>query len=186
VSKLIYSVITSLDGFVADEAGKFEWAEPDESVHSFINDLERSVGTYLYGRRMYEVMSWWETTGDSGEGPRHIEEFAHLWRAADKVVYSSTLSTVSTARTRVERDFHAESIRTLKAESDSDISIGGPTLAAAAIAAGLVEEYQLFVAPVIVGGGLKAFSDGVREDVELLGERRFEAGFVYLNYRSRR
>lgn len=186
MSKLIYSVIASLDGFVADEAGTFDWAEPDQSVHSFINDLERSVGTYLYGRRMYEVMSWWETTGDLGEVPRHIEEFAHLWRAADKVVYSSTLSTVSTARTRIERDFDPEAIRTLKAESERDISIGGPTLAAAAIAAGLVDEYQLFVAPVIVGGGLKAFSGGVRQDLELLGERRFEAGFVYLDYRSRR
>jgi len=150
MSKLIYSMIASLDGYVADESGNFGWAEPDASVHAFINDLERSVGTYLYGRRMYEVMSWWETLGDLSELPPHIADFATLWRAADKVVYSSTLSGISTSRTRIERDFDVAAVQRMKAESERDISIGGPTLASAAMAAGLVDEYQLFVAPVIV------------------------------------
>jgi len=178
VSKLIYSAIASLDGYVADEAGSFAWAEPDASVHSFINDLERSVGTYLYGRRMYEVMSWWETIDASGDVPPHIEDFARLWGSARKVVYSSTLSEVSTSRTRIERDFDAVAITRMKSEAERDISIGGPTLASAAIAAGLVDEFQLFIAPVIVSGGLRAFSGGAAQGVELIGERRFDNGFV--------
>jgi dihydrofolate reductase len=186
MSKLIYSMIASLDGYVADESGSFGWAEPDASVHSFINDLERSVGTYLCGRRMYEVMSWWETVGDVSDIPPHIQDFARLWCAADKVVYSSTLDGVSSARTRIEREFKAAAAERMKAESARDISIGGPTLASAAIAAGLVDEYQLFLAPVIVGGGLRAFLGGASQDLELLGERRFDNGFVYLNYGLRR
>jgi dihydrofolate reductase len=186
VSKLIYSMIASLDGYVADESGRFDWAEPDESVHSFINDLERSVGTYLIGRRMYEVMSWWETTGEATELPPHIADFAKLWREADKVVYSATLSDVSTAQTRIERHFDPDAVRAMKAGSERNISIGGPTLASAAIAAGLVDEYQFFVSPVIVGGGLRAFLDGAGQDLELLGERRFDNGFVYLRYGPRR
>jgi len=186
VSKLIYSMIASLDGFVADESGRFDWAEPDESVHSFINDLERSVGTYLLGRRMYGVMSWWEAIGESSELPPHIADFTKLWREADKVVYSATLSDVSTSQTRIERHFDPDAVRAMKAGSERDISIGGPTLASAAIAAGLVDEYQLFVSPVIVGGGLRAFLDVPGQDLELLGERRFDNGFVYLRYRTRR
>ncbi len=186
MSKLIYSMIASLDGYVADESGDFSWAEPDAPVHSFINDLERSVGTYLYGRRMYEVMSWWESIGGAGEQPRHIEDFAQVWRGTDKVVYSSTLAVVSSARTRIEREFDAAAVERIKAESERDISIGGPTLASAAIAAGLVDEYQLFIAPVIVGGGLRAFLGGAGRDLELLGEHRFDNGFVYLDYGRRR
>ncbi len=186
MGKLIYSMIASLEGYVADESGNFRWAEPDPSVHAFINDLERSVGTYLYGRRMYEVMSWWETVGDSSDVPPHIQDFAHLWRAADKVVYSSTLSRVTTSRTLLEREFDVVAVQRLKAESRGDISVGGPTLASAAIAAGLVDEYQLFIAPVIVGGGLRAFPAGVSQDLDLIGERRFDNGFEYLDYGVRR
>jgi len=185
VSKLIYTMIASLDGYVADESGDFGWAEPDASVHAFINDLERSVGTYLCGRRMYEVMSWWETVGDLSHVPPHIQDFAKLWRAADKVVYSSTLSDTSTSQTRIERDFDVAAVERMKSEAERDISIGGPTLASAAIAAGLVDEYQLYVAPVIVGGGLRVFLGGASQDLELLGERRFDNGFVYLSYRLR-
>lgn len=186
MSKLIYSMIASLDGYVADESGDFRWAEPDAAVHSFINDLERSVGTYLCGRRMYEVMSWWETVGEASDIPPYIEDFAELWRAADKVVYSTTFAAVSSARTRIERELDAAAVQRMKAEAERDISIGGPTLASTAIAAGLVDEYRLFIAPVIVGGGLRAFLSGAREDLELLGERRFESGFVYLHYGLRR
>lgn len=182
MSKLIYSVIASVDGYVADPSGDFSWAEPDASVHSFINDLERSVGTYLLGRRMYEVMSWWETIDGPGDLPPHIEEFARLWRSADKVVYSSVLSKASTSRTRIERDFDVAAIERLKSESERDISIGGPTLASAAIAAGLVDEFQLYVSPVIVGGGLRAFPGEAGHELELLGERRFDSGFVFLDY----
>ena len=186
MGKLIYSMIVSLDGYVADDSGNFDWAEPDASLHSFINDLERSVGTYLYGRRMYEVMSWWESVGDTNDIRPHIQDFAKLWCAADKVIYSATLAAVSTASTRIEREFDTAAVAKMRAESERDISIGGPTLATAAIAAGLVDEYQLYIAPVIVGSGLRAFLGGARQDLELLGERRFESGFVYLNYGLRR
>jgi dihydrofolate reductase len=185
VSKLIYSMIASLDGYVADEAGDFSWAEPDETVHAFINDLERSVGTYLLGRRMYDVMSWWDTVGGLSDVPPYIQEFARLWRAADKVVYSSTLSDVSTPGARVERGFDVAAVERMKSESERDISIGGPTLASAAIVAGLVDEFQLFIAPVIVGGGLRAFLGGTSPSLELLGERRFDNGFVFLDYARR-
>lgn len=185
MGKLIYSVIESLDGYVADESGNFGWAEPDESVHSFINDLQRPLGTYLYGRRMYEVMAAWDTIGAVGDQPPFIEDFARVWRAADKVVYSSTLSRVSTDRTRIERGFDAVTVQRMKAESKRDMSIGGPKLAAAVIEAGLVDEYQLFVVPVIVGGGTPAFHGGIRLELELIGERRFDSGVVYLDYRSR-
>ncbi len=180
---LIYSAIASLDGYVADESGSFDWAQPDEPVHSFINSRERSVGTYLLGRRMYEVMSWWETTDDAVDLPPYIEEFAEIWRAADKVVYSSTLSQPSTSRTRIGREFDPSAIERMKAESERDISIGGPTLAAAAIDAGLVDRFQLYIAPVIVGGGLRALLGGAGQQLELQGQRRFESGFVFLDYR---
>jgi dihydrofolate reductase len=183
MAKLIFSAIESLDGYVADEDGGFDWAEPDESVHTFVNDLERPVGTYLYGRRMYEVMVAWETLGGLGDQPSFIEDFARTWRAANKIVFSTTLDAPSSSRTRIERDFDPEAIRRMKAETVGDISVGGPSLAAQAIAAGLVDEYQLFVAPVAVGGGTRSLPAGLRLSLELKDERRFDNGMVYLNYR---
>lgn len=185
MARLIYSTLESLDGYVADEDGGFDWAMPDESVHVFFNELERSVGTYLYGRRMYEVMAVWETLDTSGEAPPYIEDYAAIWRAADKIVYSTTLERVATPRTRIARTFDPEEVRRLKATSARDISIGGPTLAAQAILAGLVDEYQLVVASVMVGGGTRSLPDGVRLDLELVSERRFQNGMVYLAYRPR-
>jgi len=182
MARLIYGAITSLDGYVADEAGRFEWAEPDETVHRFIGDLEQSVGAYLYGRRMYDVMAAWETLGDDPAHPAYIRDFARTWRAADKVVYSTTLKEPFTARTRIERAFDADAVRRMKAESTSDISIGGPTLAAHAIAAGLVDEYQVFVAPVVLGNGLRFLPDRSRIDLTLLDERRFPNGMVFIRY----
>jgi dihydrofolate reductase len=184
VAKLIYSAITSLDGYVADENGNFDWAAPDEDVHRFLNDLERPVGTYLYGRRMYETMVSWQVLDFSG-APPFVRDFAEIWRAADKVVYSTTLEAVSTARTRLERAFDPDAVRGMKAQAGRDISVGGPELAAQAIAAGLVDEYQLFLAPAVVGGGKRWLPDHVRLDLELLDERRFESGVVFLRYRPR-
>ena len=172
---LIYSAIASLDGYIEDAHGKFDWAAPDEEVHAFINELERPVGTYLYGRRMYETMVAWETI-DS-------HPYAEIWRAAEKIVYSRTLESVASAKTRIEREFDPEAVRRLKEEGD--VSVGGPTLAAEAIRAGLVDEYHLFLAPVLVGAGKRAFPDGIREELELLDERRFKSGFVYLRCRER-
>jgi dihydrofolate reductase len=183
MAKLIYSAITSLDGYVADEKGNFDWAAPDEEVHSFVNDLERPVGTYLYGRRMYEVMVYWETAHTLADQPRVIRDFAEIWQAADKIVYSRTLETAGSARTRIERDFDPETVRRLKASAGRDITVGGPDLAAQAIRAGLVDEFQLFVAAVVVGGGKRALPDNVRLKLELLDERRFGSGVVYVHYR---
>ena len=180
MAKLIYSAITSLDGYVADEDGNFDWAAPDEEVHSFVNDLERPVGTYLYGRRMYEVMVFWETAADQAP---FIQDFAKIWQAADKIVYSRTLETASSARTRIERDFDPEAVRQLKASARRDLTVGGPDLAAQAIKAGLVDEYQLFVTPVVVGGGKRSLPDGIRLKLELIDERRFGSGVVHLHYR---
>ena len=184
MANLIYSAITSLDGFVADEDGNFDWAAPDEEVHAFVNDLERPVGTYLYGRRMYDVMAYWETAHTVPDQPPFVEDFAAIWQAADKIVYSRTLDTVSSARTRIEREFDPEAVRQLKARAVRDITVGGPDLAAQAIKAGLVDEYHLFVTPVVVGGGKKSLPDGVRMTLELLDERRFGNGVVYLHYRT--
>ena len=181
MAKLIYSAIASLDGYVADEDGKFDWAAPGEEVHSFINDLERPVGTYLYGRRMYEVMAVWETLADDAPAMR---DFAQIWQAADKVVYSRTLEAVSSARTRLERDFDPEAIRQLKSAAARDIGVGGSELAGQAIRAGLVDEIQLFLTPILVGGGTPALPDDVRVKLELLDERRFADGVVYLHYRA--
>lgn len=183
MAKLIYSAITSLDGYVADEDGNFDWAEPDEEVHTFVNDLERRVGTHLYGRRLYEVMVAWETMSLVDEPP-FMQDFAEIWRAADKIVYSKTLETVSSARTRIERDFDPEAVRQLKAPAGRDLLVGGPDLAAQAIRAGLVDELHLFVAPVVVGGGRQSLPDEVRMKLELLDERRFGSGVVYLHYRT--
>jgi len=185
VAKLIYSAITSLDGYVADEHGNFDWAAPDEEVHRFVNDLERPVGTYLYGRRMYEVMSYWETAHTLADQSPVARDFAAIWQGADKIVYSKTLEDTSSVRTRIERDFEPEAIRQLKASAERDLTVGGPDLAAQAIKAGLVDEYQLFLTPIMVGGGKKALPDNVRGELELLDERRFTNGTVYLRYRSR-
>ncbi len=184
MAKLIYSAITSLDGYVADEAGKFDWAEPDEEVHRLVNDLEPPVGTYLYGRRMYEVMAYWETAHALPDQPPFVRDFAEIWQGADKIVYSKTLEAAATARTRIERDFDPETVRQLKASAERDITVGGPDLAAQAFRAGLVDELQLFVAPVMVGGGKRSLPDHVRLRLELLDERRFGSGVVYLRYRT--
>jgi dihydrofolate reductase len=185
VARLIYSAIASLDGYVADKYGNFDWAAPDDEVHSFVNDLERKVRTYLYGRRMYEVMRYWETAQAPADRPPVEMDYARIWRSADKVVYSKTLRAVSSAKTRIERDFDPEVVRRMKAQSVSDMSIGGPDLAAQAIKAGLVDECHLFVAPIVVGGGKRSLPDDVRLDLELLDERSFEGGVVYLHYRAR-
>lgn len=185
MASLTYSAIASLDGYVADEDGRFDWAEPDPEVHAFINDLERPVGTYLYGRRMYEVMLWWETAHTRPDQPPVIRDFAEIWQATDKIVYSTTLETVSTARTRLEGDFDPASVGRLKASADRDIAVGGPDLAAQAIKAGLVDDWHLFVTPVLVGGGLAWLPDDIRVHLELLDERRFDSGMVYLHYRTR-
>jgi dihydrofolate reductase len=184
MAKLIYSAIASLDGYVADEDGNFDWAEPDKEVHSFVNDLERPFGTYLYGRRLYEVMVAWETMPLAGQPP-FIRDFAAIWRAADKIVYSKTLEAVSSARTRIERDFDPEAVRQMKAAAGRDITVGGPELAAQAFKAGLVDECHLLVAPIVVGGGKQALPNSIRLKLELLDERRFGNGVVHLHYRTR-
>ncbi|HMJ95333.1 MAG TPA: dihydrofolate reductase family protein [Thermoleophilaceae bacterium] len=185
MAKLIYSAISSLDGYVADEDGNFDWAAPGEEVHSFINDLERSVGTYLYGRRMYETMVFWETADTVADEPRAGHDFAAIWQAADKVVYSKTLEAVSSARTTLERAFDPEAVRRMKAAAGHDLGVGGAELAAQAINAGLVDEYHLFLTPVVVGGGTPSLPDNARVELELLDERRFGNGIVHLHYRTR-
>jgi dihydrofolate reductase len=184
MASLIYSAIASLDGYVADEDGKFDWAEPDEEVHTFINELERPVGTYLLGRRMYEVLAYWENPPALAENVPFVREFAKIWQTADKVVYSKTLEDVSTARTRIERQFDPAAIRQLKAQSERNIGIGGPDLAAQAIRAMLVDEYHMFVVPVVVGGGTLSMPGNTRIKLELLDERRFGNGTVFLHYRT--
>lgn len=185
MAKLIYSAITSLDGYVADEKGNFDWAEPNEDVHTFVNDLERQVGTYLYGRGMYEVMVAWATM-PLVDQPPHVQDYAEIWRATDKIVYSRTLKSISSARTRIERHFDAEAVRRMKAQGKRDISVGGPDLAAQAFEAGLVDECHLFLAPVVVGGGKRSLPSRVRLKLELMDERRFDNGVVHLHYRIKR
>ncbi|HEX6743835.1 MAG TPA: dihydrofolate reductase family protein [Solirubrobacteraceae bacterium] len=184
MAKLIYLTIASLDGYVADEDGKFDWAVPDEEVHAFVNDLARPIGTELYGRRLYEVMIGWETMHTLPDQTPETLDFAAIWQAAEKVVYSRTLKTVSSARTRIEPEFDPEAIRRMKAEAERDISIGGATLAAEAIRAGLVDELHVIANPIVVGGGLPSLPGGVRWELELLDERRFANGAVYLRYRT--
>jgi dihydrofolate reductase len=183
MAKLIYTGITSLDGYVADAEGSFDWSMPDEEVHAFVNDLERPVGTYLYGRRMYEAMVAWEHL-DVADQPPFMREYAQLWRAADKIVYSTTLEAASSGRTRIEREFDPDAIRRMKA-TGRDISVGGTEIAAQAIRAGLVDECRLFLSPITVGGGTRFLPAGVRVALELLDERRFGNGVVYLRYRTR-
>jgi dihydrofolate reductase len=180
MASLTYVAIASLDGYVEDVQGKFDWVAPDEEVHGFVNDLERPVGTYLYGRRMYETMVYWETGDDR---PLVFQDYAEIWRAAEKVVYSRTLQTASSEKTRIEREFDAAAIMRLKESSRSDIAIGGANLAGQAIAEGLVDECHLFLGPVLVGGGKRALPAGVHAELELLDERRFRSGVVYLRYR---
>jgi len=182
VATLIYTAIASLDGYVNDESGNFDWAAPDEEVHAFVNDLERPIGTYLYGRKLYETMVAWESM-DLDKQPSVIRDYAEIWRAADKVVFSKTLEKPASERTRIERVFDPVSIEGMKEESARDLSIGGPHLAAEAIRAGLVDEYRLFLAPVVIGGGTASLPDDVRLDLELIDERRFGSGVVHLHYR---
>lgn len=182
MARLVYAGITSLDGYTVDAEGSFAWAEPDEEVHGFVNDLERRVGTYLYGRRLYETMRVWQTVSDDA-GPEVARDFARVWREADKVVYSRTLGEVSTPRTLLERDFDPAVVRALVDAADRDVSVGGATLAASALRAGIVDELHQFLHPVVVGGGTPYLPEGVRLDLELLDERRFKSGVVHLHHR---
>jgi dihydrofolate reductase len=183
MADLIYAALASLDGYIEDEDRKFDWAKPDEEVHSFVNELERGVGTYLYGRRLYETLAVWETL-PLDEQPGYIRDYAELWRDSDKIVYSRTLDAPSTSRTRIERDFDADAVRRLKDEAERDLAVGGAELAGQALRAGLVDELHLLLAPVVVGGGKRALPDDVRLPLELVGERRFDSGFVHLHYRT--
>ena len=184
MAKLIYTSIASLDGYVADADGNFDWAEPDEEVHRFVNDLDRPVGTFLLGRRMYEVLVTWETL-QTADRPPFIQGFRDIWLAADKIVYSKTLAAPSSARTRIVRNFDADEVRRMKASAERDLTVGGPDLAAQAIKAGLVDECHVFMAPIVVGGGTRFIPDDVRLELELMDERRFGGGMVHLHYRTR-
>ena len=185
MARLIYSALTSLDGYVADESGDFNWAAPDPEVLAFVNDLERPIGTHLYGRRMYETMVYWETASAGGDQSAESRDFAQIWRAAQKIVYSRTLTAPSSERTRIEREFDPGAIRQLKESSGTDITVSGAGLAGQAIAAGLVDECHLLLSPILVGGGKSALPADVRVQLELLDERRFRAGVVYLHYAVR-
>jgi dihydrofolate reductase len=185
MAELIFSAITSLDGYVEDETGNFDWAAPADDVLSFLNDLERPIGTYLYGRRMYETMVYWETVDVPQDQSPVIWDWTQLWRAADKVVYSRSLETASSARTRIEPNFDPGAVQAMKNRSERDLTIGGPDLAAQAFRAGLVDHCQLFLTPVLVGGGKPALPKDVRLDLDLVSERRFDSGVVFLDYRLR-
>jgi len=193
MAKLIYMINASLDGYIECPDGRFDWSEPDEEVHAFINDLARPVGTYLYGRRIYEVMSVWESDDvlegayaeQGAEVSPATRDYAGIWRAAEKVVYSRTLEEVTTEKTRLKREFDPEEVRRLKASAAADLAVAGPELAAQAFRTGLVDELHLIVAPVAVGGGKRALPDGLRIDLELTDEHRFASGTVYLAYRLR-
>jgi dihydrofolate reductase len=185
LAKLIYMAITSLDGYIEDEDGNFDWAAPDEEVHSFVNHLERPIGTYLYGRRMYETMVTWETWDIFADEQRVTRDWAQIWRAADKIVYSKTLEAVSSARTQIERDFDPEAIRKMKVQATHDLTVAGPELAAQAIKARLVDELQLFLTPIVVGGGKPSLPNNVRLQLDLLDQHRFAGGVIYLHYRTR-
>jgi dihydrofolate reductase len=184
LAKLIYSVISSLDGYFEDAQGKFDWAEPDEEVHAFANDLDRPIGTYLYGRRMYDTMVFWETASTGADVPTVYRDFAEIWQAAAKIVYSRTLQTPRSGRTRIERDFEPDAVRQLKLTSTADIAIAGGDLAGQAIRSGLVDECHVFLCPIVVGGGKRAFTEKVGAELDLLGEHRFENGVVHLHYRT--
>jgi dihydrofolate reductase len=183
MANLIYSAIASLDGYIADEEGKFDWAEPDAEMHAFVNDLERDVGTHLYGRRMYETMAAWETDPALAAHSEEMRDYARIWEAAEKIVYSRTLESAATRRTRIERSFDPEAVRQLKASAARDLTIGGPGLAAHAFRAGLIDECHLFLAPIIVGGGKRALPENLRQELDLVAEHRFESGVAHLHYR---
>jgi dihydrofolate reductase len=185
MAKLIYAAISSLDGYVADSEGNFDWSMPSEEVHRFVNNLERRIGTYLYGRRMYEVMRYWETASTGNGEPSVGQEFAKMWQATDKIIYSRSLENVSTARTKLEREFDPAAIRRMKADASRDIAVSGPTLAGQALKLGLVDECHLFLSPIVVGGGTPALPDNVRVQLELLDQRRFGNGVVHVHYRVR-
>ena len=185
MAHLIYSAISSLDGYIEDRDGNFDWAMPDEEVHRFINNLERTVGTYLLGRRMYEIMTVWETDPNLAADSPLTQDFAEIWQAADKIVYSRTLAAASTRKTQIERTFNPEAVQQLKKTAQHDILIGGPELAAHAFRAGLIDECHLFLTPIIVGGGKQSLPDNIRLELELLEERRFSNGTVFLRYRTR-
>jgi dihydrofolate reductase len=185
MGRLIYTAIASLDGYVADKDGNFAWAAPDEEVHAYVNDLERPIGTYLYGRNLYQVMLPWETMPTGPDQPPAAVDFATLWRAADKIVYSRLLAGTTTPRTRLERRFDPEAVRQLKAATGHDLSVGGATLAAQALAAGLVDDVRLFLNPIVVGGGLPALPDGLLLELDLVDEHRFANGVVHLHYHTR-
>lgn len=184
MAKLIYSAITSLDGFIEDEEGNFEWGAPDEEVHSFVNDMVRPVGAYLYGRRMYDTMVYWETAQTVPDQPPCVRDFTALWQAADKIVFSKSLQTVSSDKTRIEREFDPRAILEMKAASERDITVGGPDLAAQAFKAGLVDECHLYLTPVVVGGGKPSLPRNIRLELDLLSERCFRSGVVFLHYRT--
>jgi dihydrofolate reductase len=183
MAKLIYTAIASLDGYVEDDEGKFDWAAPDSEVHAYVNELERPIGTYLYGRRMYETMVFWQDVDTGADQAAEIRDYADVWRAAEKVVYSRTLQNVSSPRTRIERNLDPDAVRRLKATSSADITIGGAELAGQAFAAKLIDECHLFLGPVVVGAGKRALPDNLRAQLELLDERRFTSGVVHLRYR---
>ncbi|HSJ70064.1 MAG TPA: dihydrofolate reductase family protein [Acidimicrobiia bacterium] len=183
--KIIYAALTSLDGFIEDDEGRFDWAVPDAEVHAFANDLEATIGTHLYGRRMYETMATWQTVGDEPGTPTVESEYADVWRGLDKVVYSRTLDAVWTPRTRLERSFDPLAVGHLKEDAELDISVSGPDLAQHAFRAGLVDEIHLFLFPVVVGGGKPAIPRGLRSDLELLDVRRFRSGVVHMRHRWR-
>jgi dihydrofolate reductase len=184
MAKLIYTAIISLDGYVADAEGNFDWSAPDDEVHRFVNDLERPIGTYLLGRRMYDVLVAWEAMDTAGQTPA-IRDFAEIWRLVEKVVFSRTLVEPRSAKTRIEREFDRKQIAAMKASAGKDLSVSGPALAAHAIRAGLVDEVRLFLNPIVVGGGTAALPEGVDLELELSDERRFGNGVVFLRYRAR-
>ena len=185
MARLRFIAICSLDGYVNDEGGHFDWSRPDEEVHAFVNDLERPVGTHLYGRRMYEVLVAWETMPMGPDQPAVIRDYAEVWRAADKVVHSTTLQEVASARTRIERRFDPDAVRRMKADAETDLSVSGPHLAAEALRAGVVDDLHLVVNPVVVGGGTRALPAGLRLDLELVDEHRFGNGVVHLHHAVR-
>ncbi len=185
MAHLIYSAISSLDGYIEDTNGKFDWAVPFDDVHRFINNLERAAGTYLYGRRMYETMMGWETDPNLASGSSLMRDFAQMWQAANKIVYSKTLEAVSTRKTHIERNFDPKAIRRQKETAEHDLLIGGPSLAAHAFRSGLIDECHLFLTPIIVGGGKRSLPDNVRLELELMEERRFGNGMVFLRYRAK-
>jgi dihydrofolate reductase len=186
MANLIYSAISSLDGYIEDLDGRFDWAMPDEEVHGFINNLERSTGTYLFGRRMYETMMVWETDPNLAADSPLTRDFAEIWQAANKIVYSRTLQTVSTRKTHLKRTFDPEVIRQLKESVTHDILIGGPELAAHAFRSGLVDECHLFLTPIIIGGGKQSLPDNLQLELDLLEERRFDSGVIFLRYRTKK